>query len=29
VAADTRGDDSAAAAQALIALRRQTHEGGG
>jgi DNA primase len=28
VAADTRGEDAAAAAQALIALRRQTHEGG-
>jgi DNA primase len=28
VAADTRGEDAAAAAQALIALRRQSHEGG-
>jgi len=28
VAADTIGDDAAAAAQAVIALRRQTHEGG-
>ena len=26
VAADTRGDDAAAAAQAVIALRRQTHD---
>jgi DNA primase len=28
VAADTRGEDAAAAAQALITLRRQSHEGG-